>query len=223
MKWEEIIPHCEIIHLILWISQKDALLPPSCAHSLPTKCGVSHTGLKNQWAPSVAGASLTLSTVCLANCRAVWVLSSSCCGLELPTSLSTETGLLLFASSDHCWQWDWALSGCRERHNRLQFPNSHQESHSKINECCDVCWLHARPSKTWANGCKLISRDVEGFVEVFGWSFFFLLFIQAVLKNITRWMSLKKVFCIHLVCIKHETLYCICVLGQFRGNLTQDG
>lgn len=85
-----------------------------------------------------------------------------------PTSLPIENGLSS-AYSDHCWQLDWALSRCGERHNWLQSPNSHQESHSKINECCSVCWLHAWPSKNmdrwaWDKECRVFAENFQLFV-----------------------------------------------------------
>lgn len=158
IKWEEIISISEINHLLMsWVLNREQ--PRHRMRSL------SHTGFRNHWTPSVSSARLTLSTVWLANCRAVWVLSWSCCGYLRPTSLSIENGLLS-ASSDHCWQLDWALGRCGERHNWLQFPNSHQESHSKINQCFDVCWLFARLSKNmdqcvWGKECGMFAENVH--------------------------------------------------------------
>lgn len=59
----------------------------------------------------------------------------SCRELRLPTR-PLHWDVLVFASLDHCCQQEWAtLSRCGGRHYRLQFPNSHQDSHWKINEC----------------------------------------------------------------------------------------
>lgn len=59
----------------------------------------------------------------------------SCRELRLPTR-PLHWDVPVFASLDHCCQQEWAtLSRCGGRHYRLQFPNSHQDSHWKINEC----------------------------------------------------------------------------------------
>lgn len=71
----------------------------------------------------------------LSHCVSV-VLELLCCPHP---SLSRPASSPLL--SNHYWQRDRALSSCGERLNGLQLPNSLQESHSKINESCNVYWL----------------------------------------------------------------------------------
>lgn len=175
MKWEEIIPNCEINHLlILWILKRDGppehTISPPNVESLTQASKISELHQQAEWAWLSAQFAWPTAVLCECCPRAAVGL---CCPHPSPSRWASSSSLLRTTAGSGTEH-----SVVVERHNRLQFPNSHQESHSKINECCDVYWLHAWPSKIWTNGCEITSRDAGG-----GRSFFRVFFKLCLQKT----------------------------------------